>query len=89
MLLEENLFERYMLFYTFDDFMRQRFYIKANLSTKDTNYVICYRMYVHSRPWVKEYYRGLIWDYLNDYADEDILDFEYKRYREKRGEQDA
>lgn len=86
MLLEENLFERHMLFYTFEDFMKQRFYIKANLSTKDNNYIICYRMYIHSRPWVKDYYRGIIWDYLNDYLDEEQLTVEFDKYKAKHGD---
>ena len=79
-----------MTFFTFDDFMRRRRFIKYNLALKfknnDLKYITIYRWYIQSRYWVKDKYKYLIWDYLNDYETEDTLIDEYNEYKSKRGD---
>ena len=86
MYLLKNIFGLDMLFYTFDDFMRRREYIKEHFLEKDDEFRILYDLYIESRPWMKEYYRLCIWDYLNDYLSEEELLNEYDRYLEKYGD---
>lgn len=69
-----------MLFYTFDDFIRRRHYIKSQLLLKDYKYRVMYRLYIEARPWVKDCYRGCIWDYLNNYMNDDELLSCYNKY---------
>ena len=84
-----NVIDRDMMFYTFDDFIRIRKFIKEKLRNKDRDYIYIYRMYVGARPWVKDFYRGLIWDYLNDYMTDSELMYEYDRYLQKYGDRCA
>ena len=78
-----------MFFYTFDDFIKRKEYIKNKLHTKDRDYYFLYRMFVESRPWMKDFYRGCIWDYLNDYMTEDELLSHYETYMKKYGDKRA
>lgn len=75
-----------MMFYTFDDFIKIRDYIKEKLKIKDRQYIFIYRMYVEARPWIRDYYKGLIWDYLNDYMTDIELIEEYNKYLKKYGD---
>lgn len=79
-----------MTFFTFDDFIKRRYYIKYNLALKfknnDLKYVTIYRWYVQSRYWIKDKYKYLIWDYLNGYETEETLLDEYNTYILKRGD---
>jgi hypothetical protein len=79
-----------MTFFTFDDFIKRRYYIKYNLANKfknnDLKYVTIYRWYISSRYWLKDKYKYLIWDYLNDYETEETLLEEYNAYVSKRGD---
>jgi hypothetical protein len=79
-----------MTFFTFDDFIKRRYYIKYNLANKfknnDLKYVTIYRWYVQSRYWIKDKYKYLIWDYLNGYETEETLLDEYNTYALKRGD---
>lgn len=84
-----DLFERDMMFYTFDDFMKFRKHIKEKMKTKDRTYIQTYRMYVESRPWIKDFYRCCIWDYLNDYMTEQELEHEFEKYLKKYGDKRA
>lgn len=78
-----------MTFFTFDDFIKRRYYIKYNLALKfknnDLKYVSIYRWYVQSRYWIKDKYKYLIWDYLNGYETEETLLDEYNKYIAKKG----
>jgi len=81
-----------MTFYTFDDFIKRRHFIKAVLASKyevDMKYYTIYRWYIQSRYWIKDKYKYLIWDYLNDYEDEEELMKEYNDYLAKRGDTSA
>lgn len=82
----DELLGRDMLYYTFDDFMRKRYYIKEKLETKDNKYITIYRMYVEARPWMKEYQRGFVWDFLMGYMSDDELIVLYEEYLKKRGD---
>lgn len=79
-----------MTFFTFDDFMKRRYYIKYNLALKFKNseyeYIMTYRWYIQSRYWLKDKYKYLIWDYLNGYETEEELLKEYNEYVLKRGD---
>lgn len=85
----EGIIDSDMLFYTFDDFMKMRKHIKKKLRKKETKDYIIYRMYVESRPWIRDFYRGCIWDFLNDYMTDDELRIEYLKYLEKYGDKYA
>ena len=85
MLLDAELFERHMLFYTFEDFMKNRLHIKDTVSNYDYKQLVLYRLYIFSRPWIKDYFRGVIWDYLNDDIEDAELEFEYEKYLAKYG----
>ena len=63
MYILSEFFGRDMLFYTFEEFMDNRFYIKEQFEIKEYDYKVMYNLYIESRPWIKEYYRGCIWDY--------------------------
>lgn len=81
-----------MTFYTFDDFMKRRYFIKAVLASKyekDMKYYTIYRWYIQSRYWLKDKHKYLIWDYLNDYETEETLIEEYNDYVAKRGDMSA
>lgn len=75
-----------MVYYTFSDFMDRRNNIKELLKGKNKEYVAIYRMYVGSRPWMKEYYRDCIWDFLNDYMSDEKLIEEYEKFCLKYGD---
>lgn len=75
-----------MLFYTFDDFVKIREHVKNKLKTKERKDILIYRMYVGARPWIRDYYKGLIWDYLNDYTTDNELMYEYDNYVIKYGD---
>lgn len=81
-----EVIDRDMAFYTFNDFIRLRKHIKDRLAEKDREYIMIYRMYVESRPWVKDFYRGCIWDYLNDYMTDEELLGRYDEYLVKCGD---
>lgn len=81
-----EVIDRDMAFYTFNDFIRIRKHIKERLLDKNREYIMIYRMYVESRPWIKDFYRGCIWDYLNDYMTEDELLCRYDEYIAKYGD---
>lgn len=84
MYILSEFFGRDMLFYTFDDFMNRRDYIKKQFIAKEYEYKVMYNLYIESRPWIKDYYRGCIWDYLNSYLkDEEILVI-YEQYLMKQ-----
>ena len=78
---------RGMTFYTFDDFMKRRYFIKKVIDGKygDNEYYVTYRWYVQSRYWIKDKYKYLIWDYLNNYETEETLLEEYSKYVAKKG----
>lgn len=78
-----------MFFYTFTDFIYFKDRIKKKLHTKDKDYYFMYRMFVESRPWIKDFYRGCIWDYLNYYMTEDELLSHYETYMKKYGDKRA
>ena len=78
-----------MVYYTFSDFMKRRYEIKELLKNKDNEYVAIYRMYVESRPWMKEWYRECIWDFLNDYMSDAKLLEEYEKFCLKYGDKGA
>ena len=82
----DGIIDRDMTFYTFDDFIRIRKHIKTRMQDKDYNYLAVYRMYVESRPWIKDFYRGCIWDFLNDYMTDDELLDKYSDYIAKYGD---
>ena len=73
-----------MLFYTFEDFIKLRKYIKDALVEKDKKYQLIYGLYIESRPFIKNYYRGVIRDYVNDYITEDVLIGEYLTYKSSK-----
>lgn len=75
-----------MLYYTFTDFINRRDKIKNKLATKDNRYYCIYHLYVEARPWMKDYYRNCIWDYLNGYMTDSELLVEYDRYLSKYGD---
>lgn len=82
----EGIVDNDMLFYTFDDFMKVRKHIKKKLRKKTSRDYIIYRMYVESRPWIKDFFRCCIWDFLNDYMTDDELQHEYDKYLVKYGD---
>lgn len=70
-------------FSTFEEFFKRRGYIKKFIAIKyeqDLEYVAIYRMYVGSRPFIKEKYRELIWEYINDYCEEEQMVSQYLAY---------
>lgn len=85
MLLHVKIFGADMLYYTFDDFVNKREYLKQEYDKKDNDFKILYNMYVESRPWLAEKYRHCIWDYLNDYVTESDLLEKYNEYLLKHG----
>ena len=86
MIFYNEIFGWDMLFHTFTDFMNIRDKIKSKLKDKDAIFRVTYRMYVESRPFIKDFYRGLIWDYLNDYVSEQDLLKYYKEYQDRIGD---
>ena len=87
MLLLKDKFGIDMMFYTFDDFMKRKDYIKDCYWKKDEDYKISYQLYIESRPWLKEYHRLCIWDWINDYMTDEELSSVYDKYLEKYGHQ--
>lgn len=81
----KDVFGEDMLFYTFEDFMNDREYLKKSYMKKNNQYKLLYGLYVQSRPWVKDYFRGCIWDYLNDYKDDTAIILEYMKYKARKG----
>lgn len=73
-----------MLFYTFEEFMSSRKYIKETLEKKDNKYKVIYGLYVESRPFIKDYFRGVIRDYINDYINDAMLLNEYLKYKSSK-----
>lgn len=88
--MQSEVIDRDLLFYTFDDFMILRNHIKDRLEHLTRKDYIIYGMYVESRPWIKEYYRGCIWDFLNDYMSEEELIEVYDKFKnpQKKNEGD-
>jgi hypothetical protein len=82
----DGIIDNDMTFYTFDDFVKMRNYIKDKMHTKEFSYLVVYRMYVESRPWIKDFYRGCIWDFLNDYMTDSELMDKYNDYLYKYGD---
>lgn len=87
--MTDEILGRDMMYYTFEDFMKKRFYIKDKLEEQDNTYKCIYRMYVEARPWMKEFYRNCIWDFLNDYMSDEELTVEYDKYLRKYGDYSA
>lgn len=89
-MLDVEAFGEMLCFYTFDEFMEKRQYIHDEVNARvdkshpkyNRFFMWCYRMYVESRPWIREYYRECIWNYINGYMDEITLMSVYIQYTE-------
>lgn len=73
--------EEEMRFITFTDFYKQRFGIKRLYSSLPNNARIFYRWYVYANTHMKSNYKNIIWDYLNDFAEEVDLLYYIQNYQ--------
>ena len=87
--IDSEIIDCDMMFYTFDDFMRIKNKVKDKLETKNVKDILIYRLYVSSRPWIKNCYKYDIWDWLNDYLSDDELKEEYNKYLTENGDKGA
>lgn len=61
--------DKYMRFYTYQEFCDNRFIIKARYKEMVQNGKRFYKWYVYANIWLNETLKNAIWDYLNDYDD--------------------
>lgn len=80
--MDEELFGELLLYYGLDDFYNNRKLIKRVFTKKDNRTQYLYRMYVYSRPFIKDNWKDYIWDYLqNDIKESEFITlyFQHKR----------
>lgn len=70
---ECSFIEQEMQYYTFKDFCQQRRVIKKLYNCLSKNGKIFYHYYVYANIHMKITFKNKIWDYLNDYANDDEL----------------
>jgi hypothetical protein len=58
------------MFYGFDEFFRRRMEIRHEVDCMDKYQIAVYRLYIYSTPFVTDYIRNNMWDYLMRYEDD-------------------
>lgn len=71
--MDNRFFDECLLYYGLDDFVKHKDTIKECFLSKDINEQYLYKLYVYSRPFIKETWKDYIWDFLQS----DIQDFEF------------
>lgn len=61
------------IFYGFDEFFDKRDAIRTEVDCMDINQIKIYRLYIYSTPFVTDYIRNNMWDFLM----RDIEDYQF------------
>lgn len=59
-------------FYGFDEFFARREEIRKEVDCMDINQLFVYNLYIHSTPFVSDYIRHGMWDYLMRDDEDDL-----------------
>jgi len=81
-----------LTFSTIEEFYQNRYIIFATYKKRgknDNGFLLVYRMYVYSKPFMTNNEKNSIWDWLNGYIDDFELarTYEISRRRNKRGDE--
>ena len=71
MLIKECYIPPVCIFYGFDEFFSRREIIRKEVDCMDTSQIFVYKLYIYSTPFVTDYIRNGMWDFLM--RDEDDL----------------
>ena len=72
------------IFYGFDEFFRKRNAIREEVDFMDHNQIVVYRMYIYSTPFVTDYIRNNMWDYLMRYESDLDMVKVYSDYKKSK-----
>ena len=84
--MDKKYFDECLLYYGLDDFFNKRNKIKECFIEKDIDNQYLYKLYVYSRPFIKEMWKDYIWDYLQGDIDDLYFASEYLQYKRKSRE---
>lgn len=79
--VECEFIDRAMRFLTFYDFVRECSRIKQCFQSMSANGRQFYMWYIYANIHMSEFYKGLCWDFLNDYATYGDLLYQQKFYK--------
>lgn len=79
--LECEFIDKSMCFLTFYDFVRQSTRIKECFKSMTKNGRQFYMWYIYANIHMDEFYKGLCWDFLNDYATYGDLIYKQRFYK--------
>lgn len=76
-------FPKDMKFYGFEEFYKRRVEIRDKFDLLDKEEQYQYKSYVYMTPFVSDYIRNTMWDYLERYCDTPNLSVAYTKYKKK------
>lgn len=81
--MDRRFFDECLLYYGLDDFFKRKDIIKECFEKQSIDTQYLYKLYVYSRPFIKETWKDYIWDYLQNDIEEWYLISEYSIYKRK------
>jgi hypothetical protein len=82
--VEECTISPICMFYGFDEFFKKRDAIRKEVDCMDKNQIFIYRMYIYSTPFVTDYIRNNMWDFLMRYEDDLDMIKVYSDYKRNK-----
>lgn len=81
--MDKEIFDERLLYYGLDDFVCNRKLIRKVFKEKSIKEQYIYKLYVYSRPFIKETWKDYIWDFLQGDIEEPIFIHEYTIYKKR------
>lgn len=85
----KRFFPETMEFYGFKEFFQRREYIKEQFRELEDYQQYVYRGYIYEMPFVTDYIRNTIWDYLNGFCPDIELVYTYSDYMRHKNKKDT
>lgn len=86
-MVDSDILDRPLLYFGLDDFFKRRESIKELYISLDRRTKCIYKLYVYSRAYITEYWKNIIWDYLNDNVPEHEIVLAYGDEKRKKRRQ--
>ena len=85
----KRFFPEIMEFYGFKEFFQKRIVIKEQFDLLDDSQQYIYRGYIYETPFVTDYIRNAMWDFLTGDCPEDNIVFIYSDYLRHKNKKDT
>lgn len=83
-MIDKDFFDNRMLYHGLDEFFQKRLIIKSLFKCKSFKDQYLYRLYVDSRAFISDTWKGRIWEYLQDDINDETFRFLYNEFMEKK-----